>query len=52
MEKSKFVNIKLNKSIAEGMISTYECLYHMNSNSNDRKEMKKILIALKKALEL
>jgi DUF1009 family protein len=52
MEKSKFVNIKLHKNIVEGMISTYDCLHHINSDANDRKEINKIIKALKKALEL
>jgi hypothetical protein len=46
---SRFVNVKLNRDIVEGMVSTYEFLVWTNSG-DDKKECQKILKALKKAL--
>jgi hypothetical protein len=47
---SRFVAVKLNREIVEGMISTYEFLLWQNKGTDDAKECKKILNALKKAV--
>jgi hypothetical protein len=47
---SRFVNVKLNREIVEGMISTYEFLEWQNKGTDDAKECKKILNALRKSL--
>ena len=47
---SRFVSVKLNREIVEGMISTYEFLEWQNKGSDDAKECKKILNALRKSL--
>lgn len=47
---SRFVSVKLNREIAEGMISTYEFLLWQNKGTDDAKECGKILNALKKSL--
>jgi hypothetical protein len=47
---SRFVSVKLSREIVEGMISTYEFLEWQNKGSDDAKECKKILNALKKSL--
>ena len=46
---SRFVSVKLNRKIVEGMISTYEFLV-WNNTGDDKKDCKKILNALKKSL--
>jgi hypothetical protein len=46
---SRFVNVKLRRDTAEGMISTYEFLVWDNVGE-EKKECQKILKALKKAL--
>lgn len=46
----RFVSVKLNREIAEGMISTYEFLLWQNIGTDDAKECRKILNALKKSL--
>ena len=46
---SRFVNVKLRRDIAEGMISTYEFLV-WNNVGDEKKECQRILKALKKAL--
>jgi hypothetical protein len=46
---SRFVNVKLRRYIAEGMISTYEFLV-WNNVGEQKKECQRILKALKKAL--
>lgn len=48
-ENNKFVNVKLRKDLVESMISTYEFLVWSN-HSEEKKECKKILAALKKSL--
>jgi hypothetical protein len=50
-EKSKFVNIKLKREIAESMISTYEFLLWSNKGTDDEKDCKKILDAIKKSIK-
>lgn len=50
-KKNSFVNVKLRRDIVEGMISTYEFLEWTNTGE-ERKECKKILIALKKSLAI
>lgn len=47
--KDKFVLVKLRREIVEGMISTYEFLV-WNNTGDEKKECKKILNALKRAL--
>ena len=47
---NRFVSIKLNREIVEGMISTYEFLLSQNKGNDDAKVFKKILKALKKSL--
>jgi len=47
---SRFVSVKLNREIVEGMISTYEFLLWQNKGSDDAKDCRKILNALKKSL--
>jgi hypothetical protein len=47
---SRFVSVKLNREIAEGMISTYKFLVWSNTG-DDKKDCKKILKALQKAIE-
>jgi hypothetical protein len=46
---SRFVNVKLRRDTAEGMISTYEFLV-WNNVGEEKKECQRILKALKKAL--
>jgi len=46
---SRFVNVKLRGNTVEGMISTYEFLV-WNNVGEEKKECKRILKALKKAL--
>jgi len=46
----RFVSVKLNRDIVEGMISTYEFLLWQNKGSDDAKDCRKILKALKKSL--
>jgi hypothetical protein len=46
---SRFVSVKLNREIVEGMISTYEFLV-WNNTGDEKKDCKKILNALKKSL--
>jgi len=46
---SRFVSVKLNREIVEGMISTYEFLV-WNNAGDEKKDCKKILNALKKSL--
>jgi len=46
---SRFVNVKLRRDTAEGMISTYEFLV-WNNDGKEKKECQRILKALKKAL--
>jgi hypothetical protein len=46
----RFVSVKLNREIVEGMISTYEFLLWQNKGSDDAKDCRKILKALKKSL--
>lgn len=46
---SRFVNVKLRRDTAEGMISTYEFLV-WNNVGKEKKECQRILKALKKAL--
>jgi hypothetical protein len=46
---SRFVSVKLNREIVEGMISTYE-FFVWNSTGDEKKGCKKILNALKKSL--
>lgn len=48
--ETKFVEVKLNRSIVEGMIETYECLEYQNKGTEDAKECSKIIKALKKSL--
>ena len=47
---SRFVNVKLRRDTAEGMISTYEFLV-WNNVGEEKKECQRILKALKKALQ-
>lgn len=47
---SRFVSVKLNREIVEGMISTYEFLLWQNKGSDEAKDCRKILNALKKSL--
>ncbi len=47
---SRFVSVKLNREIVEGMISTYEFLLWQNKGSDDAKDCRKILNALRKSL--
>jgi hypothetical protein len=47
---SRFVSVKLNREIVEGMISTYEFLLWKNKGTDDAKDCKKILNALRKSL--
>jgi hypothetical protein len=49
--KSKFVNIKINRTIAEEMLETYKDFLHFNNHGPDRKEIKKVISSIKKALE-
>lgn len=51
MKDKKFVYVKLNKTVVQNMISTYEFLAWSNKRTEDGKECIKILKALKKALE-
>jgi hypothetical protein len=46
---SRFVNVKIRRDTAEGMISTYEFLV-WNNVGEEKKECQRILKALKKAL--
>jgi len=46
---SRFVNVKLRRDMAEGMISTYEFLV-WNNVGEEKKECQRILKALKKSL--
>jgi hypothetical protein len=46
---SRFVNVKLRRDTAEGMISTYEFLV-WNNVGEEKKECQRILKALKKSL--
>lgn len=46
---SRFVSVKLNREIVEGMIRTYEFLV-WNNTGDEKKDCKKILNALKKSL--
>ena len=46
---SRFINVKLRRDTAEGMISTYEFLV-WNNVGKEKKECQRILKALKKAL--
>jgi len=46
---SRFVNVKLRRDTAKGMISTYEFLV-WNNGGEEKKECQRILKALKKAL--
>jgi len=46
----RFVSVKLNREIVEGMISTYEFLLWQNKGSDDAKDCRKILNALRKSL--
>jgi hypothetical protein len=46
---SRFVNVKLRRDTAEGMISTYEFLV-WNNDGEEKKECQRILKALKKTL--
>jgi hypothetical protein len=46
---SRFVNVKLRRDTVEAMISTYEFLV-WNNVGEEKKECKRILKALKKAL--
>jgi len=46
---SRFVNVKLRRDTAEGMISTYEFLV-WNNVGEEKKDCQRILKALKKAL--
>ena len=46
---SKFVSVKLSRETAENMISTYE-FFVWNNTGDEKKDCKKILNALKKAL--
>lgn len=46
---SRFVNVKLRRDTAEGMISTYEFLV-WNNVGEEKKECQRILKALKKTL--
>jgi hypothetical protein len=46
---SRFINVKLRRDTAEGMISTYEFLV-WNNVGDEKKECQRILKALKKAL--
>lgn len=46
---SRFVSVKLNREIVEGMIRTYEFLV-CNNTGDEKKDCKKILNALKKSL--
>lgn len=45
----RFVSVKLNKDIVEGMVSTYEFLVWSNTG-DEKKDCKKILNALRKSL--
>ena len=51
LSKKKFVNVRLNREIVEGMISTYEFLEWQNKGSDDAKNCRKIVKALKKSLD-
>tara|TARA_R110002126_G_scaffold100487_1_gene232000 strand:+ start:1946 stop:2122 length:177 start_codon:yes stop_codon:yes gene_type:complete len=46
---SRFINVKLRRDTAEGMISTYEFLV-WNNVGDEKKECQRILKALKKAI--
>ena len=46
---SRFVSVKLNREIVEGMISTYE-FFVWNNTGDEKKDCKKILNALNKSL--